>query len=189
MNKLLIRHFTAVDKELHCVPMLTAFAALKHGSRSWYSPRHCGPAVTLAIFSVAIAFSQPPTFSAQQHKFFRHVLRTIGSPDYGTDYIASFEKAFAGQYALNSQDAAAVHAVAQNFRSVVLSTRQSEVPILHNSALLTPSDGAAINSLLAKQEQAVDTLAAQLLNSLSPAAAQRLLAASNVVFAVGKKGN
>jgi hypothetical protein len=149
----------------------------------------CAVALSLISASAALVAQQQPTsISVGQHKFFRHLLRTVGSPDYDPGYIADFEKATTGRFQLSSQDAAAIHA-AGLFRTAVLNTRESMASIRQSDTALTPLDGAAIDSLLLQQEQAIDTITQQMLQSLSPGAATRLLSAASVVFVPGKKGN
>jgi hypothetical protein len=143
-------------------------------------------AVAIAVITISTVIAQQPAITPQQHNFFRHVLRTIGSPDYNPSYIADFERAFAQRFALSSNDAAVIHAAAQSFRTAVLNTRQAEHAITHNNSRLTPADGAAINALLTTQEQTIDSLSTQILQGISPASAARLLAAANVPIPIVK---
>jgi hypothetical protein len=134
----------------------------------------------LLICSAALAQSQAPA-SANELKYFRYLFRTLGSIDYSSSFIQNFESAVIAQFGLNAQEAAMLDSAGQSFRSVLASTRTSAISILSAKTSLTSADGAALAALKAQQDQMVQTLANQLLNSVRPQTAVRLRAPGDLM--------
>jgi hypothetical protein len=77
-------------------------------------------------------------------------------------------------FGLNRSDSAAIHGAGQTLKPLLAQLRQSAHNIVAGKSALSSADSAAIANLNAQREQAIVNLANQILNSVSPAAADRL---------------
>jgi hypothetical protein len=113
-------------------------------------------------------------------KYFRYLLMTLGSLDYRAEFVAAHENALVPQFGLNAQEAAVIHSAAQSLHSTLQEIRQSANGITAAKHALTPTELSALTALAARRDQAIATLANQILNSVRPVTAARLRAAGDL---------
>lgn len=139
--------------------------------------------VFFATCVVAGAQAPQPPASPADLDFFRYLLLTIGSPDYDPAAIQMYEDSLGSLFGLNQKEAAVIHAAGQSFRTTLLQIRQSTNAITRGKTSLSTADQTALSNLVAQREQAVASLANQILTSVTPQTAAQLRVPGKIVGA------
>lgn len=119
------------------------------------------------------ATAQPPVTGVEL-KFLRYLLLNVGSLDHSPDAIAAYEDSLVMQFGINAQESAVIHSAGQSLNTLLAQLRQSTQSLMAGKTVLEPADITTLASLNAQREQAIATLANQILNSVSAATASRL---------------
>jgi hypothetical protein len=117
--------------------------------------------------------AQPPATAAEL-KFLRFLLLNVGSLDHSPDAIASYENSLVKQFGLSAQESTAIHSAGQTLNTALAQLRQSTQALVAGKTVLSPTDIATLQSLNAQREQTIESLANQILNSVSAITAARL---------------
>jgi hypothetical protein len=130
--------------------------------------------------------AQPPATPAEI-QYLRFVLLNVASLDHSPDAIKSYEDSLVKQFGLDSKDSAAIHAAGQTLRPLLAQLRQAARSIVAGKSVHSPADSTALANLDAQREQKIMELANQILNSVSPAVADRLRVPGHILANVLNK--
>jgi hypothetical protein len=140
--------------------------------------------ITVAFLALQVAShgqtTQPPA-NPDELNFFHYLLMTLGSIDYGADFIKNTQDSVVRQFGLSGQEASVIQSAAQSLHTTLLQIRQSANSIIVGKVSLSSSDLAALSALTAQRDQQIATLANSILNSVSTATAVRLRFPGNLV--------
>ena len=124
--------------------------------------------------------------TASQMKYLRFLLLNVGSVDHSPDAVKSFEGSLVLQFGLNVQESAVIHSAGQNLNTVLAQLRQSSQTVVAGKTVLTAAEIGTLENLNAQREQAIASLANQILNSVSPLTAARLMSPGNILMTISK---
>jgi hypothetical protein len=154
------------------------FVARLGGNYAIRSDGITGRSVCLAV--------QPPATPAEV-QYLRFLLLNVASLDHSPDAIKSYEDSLVRQFGLASKGSAAIHAAGQTLKPLLAQLRNSSRAIVAGRSVLLPVDSEALANLNAQREERIVNLANQILNSVSPAVADRLRVPGHIVANVVKK--
>jgi hypothetical protein len=138
----------------------------------------------LAILLVSGAcFGQTAQLPAtpSELKYLRFLLLNVASLDHSPDAVAAFESSLVLQFGFSTQESAAVHSAGQTMKTTLVQLRQSTQTLVAGKTTLAPGDLTALASLNAQREQAIATLANQILNNVRPITATRLRSPGHIL--------
>jgi hypothetical protein len=147
--------------------------------------------VLTALLSAGVCLAQTSQRPAttDELQYLRFMLLNVASLDHSPDAVKSYEDSLVQQFGLSSKDSAAIHAAGQTLKPLLAQLRQSSRGVVAGKSALSPADSAALANLNAQREQTIANLANQILNSVSPAAADRLRAPGRIVANQVRKTN
>jgi hypothetical protein len=119
-------------------------------------------------------------------QYFRFMLMNVGSIDHSPGAIKNYEDGLVRQFGLNNQESALIHAAGQRLNALLRQLRQSSQSITHGNRNLTGEDGKALQALIDKRDELIQTLSSEILNGVRPAAAGRLRSPGAIVSGAHK---
>lgn len=128
----------------------------------------------------APATAQPPA-TADEMRFFRFLLLNVASLDHSPDTVKAYEESLVLQFGLSTEESAAIHTAGQSLNATLAQLRQSTKTLIGGKPTLAAADIAQLGALNTQREQAIATLANQILNSVSAATAARLRAPGRIL--------
>ncbi len=142
-----------------------------------------------ALVISSVCFGQTvtqPLATADEIKYLRFLLLSVGSLDHSPDATKSYENSLLLQFGLSTQEAAVIHSAGQILNTILAQLRQSTQTLVAGKTVLAPADITTLANLNAQREQQIVTLANQILNSVSSTTATRLRSAGHILAAKGK---
>ena len=134
------------------------------------------------LAGACFAQSQAPV-TTDELRYFRSMLMNLASLDHSPAAIAAFEASLVPQHGLNTEEAAQIHAAGQTLAALLQQIRQSANATTAGKKTLSSADVAALQALVNQREQLIESLANQILNSVSPQTASRLRTPGHIVAA------
>jgi hypothetical protein len=123
----------------------------------------------------------PPAVSPQTLRYLRFVLLNVGSLDHDPTAIAAYEDSLVKLHGLSTADSAVIHTAGQSLHTTLAQTRQAAAAIVAGKTSLSPGDLAQLAAVDAQREQAIATLASQVLNGVSQEVGARLRKAGDIL--------
>lgn len=136
--------------------------------------------ILLFCFGLRAQSPQPPA-TPDEVKYFRFMLMNLASLNYSPDAIAPYKNYLRIQHGLNDQDMSAIDGATSALHTLLQQIGQSSALIQTGKTALSPADIAALESLFAKREALIASLANQLLNAVRPQVAASLRTAGHIV--------
>jgi hypothetical protein len=143
--------------------------------------------VLTVLLGASVCLAAQPPATPEEIQYLRFLLLNVASLDHSPEAIKSYEDSLVRHFGLNNNESAAIHTAGQTLKPVLAQHRQSSRTIVAGKSVLSPVDSEALANLDAQREQTIVNLANQILNSVSPAVADRLRVPGHILANVVKK--
>ena len=136
----------------------------------------------LIIGSLPICAQSPQQIvTPGQVNYFRYLLMHIDNPASTSASNIAFDSMLTKEFQLTDDERAVIHNAANNYLALIGILRSQENTIIGGKQTLSNTDKVALSQLVTKFDQTLNTITNNILNSIRPITASRLLAAGSVV--------